>query len=137
MDQEIATRAAHLRSLSGLTTIQLASIFGVSRQSYQMWLKGDMPRGATLLRFLAVVGLIDEAAERFPDPASLRIWLLTPVSPGGKIPLDFLQAQQYDTFRGFLLRQSIRQWPRPSLSERERARLMEQEFGHLTWREEV
>lgn len=135
MDQEIATRATHLHSLCGLSMTRLASVFGVSRQTYYNWEHGERPHEAKRLHFFAVVTCMDEAAERFPDPAAFCHWLLTPVSPGGKIPLELLQAQQYSAFRGFLLRQNVRQWPRPLFSERER--VMEQEFGHLTWREEA
>ena len=54
---------------------------------------------------LEVLPLLEEAIERLGSPAATNTWLLTPVSPGGKKPIDYLEMRQYSIFRGFLLRQ--------------------------------
>ena len=53
---------------------------------------------------LEVLPLLEEATQRFGSPTASKTWLLTPVTPGGKTPLDYLAARQYTIFRGFLLR---------------------------------
>ncbi len=53
---------------------------------------------------LEVLPLLEEAIERLGSPTATNTWLLTPVSLGGKTPLDYLAARQYTIFRGFLLR---------------------------------
>ncbi len=53
---------------------------------------------------LEVLPLIEEATQRLGSPAATKTWLLTPVTPGGKTPLDYLATRQYTIFRGFLLR---------------------------------
>ncbi len=47
---------------------------------------------------------LEEAAQRFGSPSAMNTWLLTPVSPGSKKPIEYLSTRQYNTFRGFLLR---------------------------------
>ncbi len=54
---------------------------------------------------LEVLPLLEEAIERLGSPTATNTWLLTPVSPGGKKPIDYLETRQYSIFRGFLLRQ--------------------------------
>jgi hypothetical protein len=53
---------------------------------------------------LEILPLIEETRERLGSTEAIRTWLLTPVSPGGKKPLDYLTEQQYELFRGFLLK---------------------------------
>ncbi len=53
--------------------------------------------------FLEVLPLLEEATQRLGGPTATNAWLLTPVSPGGKTPLDYLAMRQYTIFRGFLL----------------------------------
>jgi hypothetical protein len=53
---------------------------------------------------LEVLPLIEETTQRLVSPAATKTWLLTPLSPGGKTPLDYLAARHYSIFRGFLLR---------------------------------
>lgn len=53
---------------------------------------------------LEALPLLEEAIERLGSPTATKTWLLTPVTPGGKTPLDYLTAWQYTIFRGFLLR---------------------------------
>ena len=53
---------------------------------------------------LEVLPLLEEATQRLGGPAATKTWLLTPVIPGGKTPLDYLAERQYTIFRGFLLR---------------------------------
>jgi hypothetical protein len=97
------TAAARLRELAGLDAGRLADIFGVSRITYQNWVSGSTPQGTRGEHLLEVLALVEEAASHFGSPRATRDWLLMPVSPGGKKPVDYLAAQQYDTFRGFLL----------------------------------
>ncbi len=48
--------------------------------------------------------LVEEALQRLGSPSALSTWLLTPVTSGGKNPIEYLSTGQYDIFRGFLLR---------------------------------
>ena len=50
------------------------------------------------------VALINEARQRFSNPDALNTWLLTPITPAGKRPIDYLIAGEYALFRSFLLR---------------------------------
>jgi len=52
---------------------------------------------------LEVLPLLEEAAQRLGSSSATNTWLLTPVSPGGKKPIEYLSTRQYNTFRGFLL----------------------------------
>ncbi len=54
---------------------------------------------------LEVLPLMEEALQRLGTSNALSTWLLTPVSPVGKKPIEYLSSRQYNTFRGFLLRQ--------------------------------
>ncbi len=51
-----------------------------------------------------LLALMEEATQRLGSPSAANAWLLTPVSPGGKRPIDYLAERQYTIFRGFLLR---------------------------------
>ena len=53
---------------------------------------------------LEILPLIEEAFQRLGSPKAVNTWLLTPVSPGEKKPIEYLSSRQYSTFRGFLLR---------------------------------
>jgi transcriptional regulator with XRE-family HTH domain len=97
-------QAEHLRVISGLTIERLAEIFGVSRTTYHKWLAGSSLHEAHREHFLEVLPLIEEAAQRLGSPNATSTWLLTPVSPGGKKPIDYLAEREYSIFRGFLLR---------------------------------
>ncbi len=56
---------------------------------------------------LEILPLIEESTHRLDNPTATNTWLLTPVTPGGKTPLDYLETRQYSIFRGFLLRKRI------------------------------
>jgi len=47
--------------------------------------------------------LMSEALQRLGSQEALNTWLLTPVSPGVKSPIDYLNERQYTIFHGFLL----------------------------------
>lgn len=94
-----------LHEASGLTLGKLTYIFGVSRVSLHKWLGGKPCTLAHKEHILEVSILIKEAAERKGSPQEVAIWLLTPVSSGGKKPIAYLAERQYDVFRGFLLRE--------------------------------
>lgn len=53
---------------------------------------------------LEVLPLLEEAIARLSSPTSTKTWLITPVTPEGKRPIDYLATRQYYIFRGFLLR---------------------------------
>jgi len=99
-----ARQAERLREVSGLTMERLAEIFSVSRMTYHKWLRGYLLNDAHREHLLEVLPLVEEAAKRLGSPQSVSNWLLTPVSPGGKKPVDYLQEKRYAMFRGFLLR---------------------------------
>jgi DNA-binding transcriptional regulator YiaG len=97
-------QAERLREVSGLKVERLAEIFDVSRTTYHKWISGSPPHDAHREHLLEVVSLVEEAAQRLGSPSATNTWLLTPVSPGGKKPIEYLSSRQYNTFRGFLLR---------------------------------
>ena len=101
------TPAARLREISALDAGRLAMIFGVSRATYQHWISGSTPRGPRRDHLLRVLSLVEEVAEHFGSGDRSATWLLAPVSPEGRTPVEFLRHRQYATFRGFLLRVPI------------------------------
>jgi transcriptional regulator with XRE-family HTH domain len=96
--------AEHLQAISGLSIEHLAEIFGVSRTTYHKWLAGSPLHDTHREHLLEVLPLVEEASQRLGSPSALSAWLLTPVTPGGKKPIEYLSTRQYDIFRGFLLR---------------------------------
>jgi hypothetical protein len=56
-----------------------------------------------------LLALMEEATQRLGSPNAVNAWLLTPVSPGVKRPIDYLAERQYTIFRGFLLRERVGQ----------------------------
>jgi transcriptional regulator with XRE-family HTH domain len=102
MGQSAMQQAARLRTLSGLNTERIAGVLGVSRQTYHKWLTCHTLLEAHRDRLFEVLALVEEAHER--HGAETSNWLLTPVSPGGKKPVDYLTEREYIAFRGFLLR---------------------------------
>jgi transcriptional regulator with XRE-family HTH domain len=105
IDKNFASvQAERLREISGLTIERLAEIFDVSRTTYYKWISGSPLHELHREHLLEVLPLIEEAVKRLGNPSSTSTWLLTPVSPGGKKPIDYLAARDYTIFRGFLLR---------------------------------
>ena len=94
-----------LRDLTHLTVNRLAAIFGVSRQAYYKWLTGYFSHSSHYEHMLEVLPLIEETSQRLGLPNTVRIWLLTPTTPGGKKPIEYLTEREYNTFRGFLLQE--------------------------------
>lgn len=101
----IAEQAMRLRELSGLEIELLADLFGVTRTTYHNWINGSSIRRKYRNHLLEVLPLVEEAAQRLGGGNALKAWLLTPVSPGGTKPIEYLAKRRYDIFRGFLLRQ--------------------------------
>ncbi len=100
----VSIQAKRLREISGLKVERLAEIFGVSRTTYNNWMSGSSLHDTHREHLLEVLSLVEEAAQRFGSPGALNTWLLTPVSPEGKKPIDYLATREYSIFRGFLLR---------------------------------
>lgn len=96
--------AERLKEISGLTVERLAEIFGVSRTTYYNWSTGSPLHNTHRNHLLEVLPLLEEANQRLGSSGTTNTWLLTPVSPGGKKPIDYLAEREYSTFRGFLLR---------------------------------
>ena len=99
----VSVQAERLREISGLKVERLAEIFGVSRTTYYKWLSGSPLHDIHREHLLEVLPLMEEVANRLGSPIATNNWLLTPVSPGGKKPIDYLAMRQYSIFRGFLL----------------------------------
>lgn len=99
-----SVQAEHLREISGLTIERIAEVFDVSRITYHKWISGSPLRDAHREHLLEVLPLMEQAAQRLGSPHATSTWLLTPVSPGGKKPIDYLAEREYALFRGFLLR---------------------------------
>lgn len=102
---EITDLANSLREISGLDVESLAQIFHVSRVTYHRWLRGLPLSKRHRDYILEILPLIEEAAQRLGSPKAVSTWLLTPVSSGGKKPIQYLAEKHYDLFRGFLLHQ--------------------------------
>lgn len=143
----VATQAERLRAISGLKTERLAEIFPVSRTTYQYWLTGaKAPHEMHREQLLEILSLMEEAIQRLGTPSAVSNWLLTPVSSGGKKPIEYLKAQQYSAFRGFLLqvrtgREAFRPYTQPSRVRFERSK-EDIEYGlerlrPNTWKEEA
>lgn len=98
-----SVQAEHLREISGLTMERLADIFDVSRTTYHKWINGYPLRDTHREHLLEILPLMEEAAQRLGTPNATSTWLLTPVSPGGKKPVEYLAVREYTLFRGFLL----------------------------------
>jgi transcriptional regulator with XRE-family HTH domain len=103
--QEITDLANRLRQSSGLDVESLAQIFKVSRVTYHRWLRGLPVSKRHHDYILEILPLIEEAAQRLGSPEAVSTWLLTPISSGGKKPIEYLAEKHYDLFRGFLLHQ--------------------------------
>jgi DNA-binding XRE family transcriptional regulator len=99
-----------IQSLSGLSQVQLASLFGVTRQALYKWLKGYPCITKHKEHILDVSVCIKDAHQRLGSSQALNCWLLTPTSPGGAKPLTYLSERRYDVFQGFLLRASAPSW---------------------------
>ena len=102
-------QSRRLREISGLTVEQLADIFGVSRTTYHKWMDDSPLSERHKEHFLEVLPLVEEALQRLGSASAVNTWLLTPVSFGGKKPIEYLSSRHYNTFRGFLLRQGVDQ----------------------------
>jgi transcriptional regulator with XRE-family HTH domain len=99
-----SAQAKRLRKISSLKIERLAEIFGVSRTTYYKWIAGSTLHDEHREQLLEVLPLVEEALQRLGGPNATSDWLLTPVSPGGKKPIDYLAEREYSIFRGFLLR---------------------------------
>ena len=99
-----SVQAKRLREISGLTIKRIVEIFDISPTTYHEWISGSGLHDSHREHLLAVLPLMEQAAQRLGSPHATSTWLLTPVSPGGKKPLDYLAKKEYDLFRGFLLR---------------------------------
>ena len=99
-----SVQAERLREISGLTIKRIVEIFGISPTTYHKWISGFPLRDAHREHLLEVLSLMELAVQRLGSLHATSTWLLTPVSPGGKKPLDYLAEREYELFRGFLLR---------------------------------
>ena len=99
-----SAQAERLREIAGLTVRHLANVFGVSRTTYSKWLSGSPLHSTHREHLLEVLSFIEEAVQHLGSSSATNTWLLTPVSPGGKKPIEYLAEREYAAFRGFLLR---------------------------------
>jgi hypothetical protein len=97
-------QAWRLREISGLKIEHLAKIFGVSRTTYYKWIEGSSIHNGHRECLFEALALVEDANQCLGSVGATNAWLLTPVSPGGKKPLDYLAEREYAIFRGFLLR---------------------------------
>jgi transcriptional regulator with XRE-family HTH domain len=124
----VSAQAEYIRAISGLRTERLAEIFTVTRTTYQNWLTGAItPHESHREHLLEVLPLVEEASQRLGSSSAVSSWLLTPVSSGGKKPIDYLKARQYSAFRGFLLqvstgREILRSFIQPDRTRFERSK---------------
>jgi hypothetical protein len=113
--------ADELRTLTGLSPQLLGNLFGVSRTTYYKWIEGATPRDTKYSHLLEVLSHVRDVSGRIAPFADLAPWLRTPVSPGGRSPLDYLRDRRYTAFRGFALRAASGEMalgvPRPALRD--------------------
>jgi transcriptional regulator with XRE-family HTH domain len=91
--EETAKLVLELRSRSGLTWDQMASVFGVDRRSVHFWASGramNSVNAERLGRALAAVARIDQG-----DPTATRALLITPRADG-RVPLDMLREGRFE-----------------------------------------
>jgi transcriptional regulator with XRE-family HTH domain len=98
------TTAEELRLVSGLTSAQLALMIGVSRTTYSNWVNGSPPRESHFKHLAEALAHVKDARRRLGEGGDVASWLRSPVSPGGKTPLQYLGERRFSTFRGLLLR---------------------------------
>jgi hypothetical protein len=93
-----------LKALASLTDDELASLFDVSRGNVQGWLhRGQGMRRHRQRHLLNTLAVIEDSSQRLNgDPQALHHLLLTPASPSGRTPFDYLVQRQYRTARGYL-----------------------------------
>src|SRR5262249_46149222 len=96
--------AEELREASGLQPGKLADLFGVSRATFYKWMQGATPRDLRFQHLWAVLAHVTESPRRLSMSTDLRLWLRTPISAGGRTPLDFLREKRFSAFRGLLVR---------------------------------
>jgi hypothetical protein len=96
--------AEELRTISGLAPGKLADFFGVSRTTYYKWITGATPRDSRFQQLVDVLAHTKDAQRKLPPSIELSAWLRTPISPGGRSPLDLLRERRFSTFRGLLVR---------------------------------
>jgi len=102
--QPAATPAEELRSITRLAPAILARIFGVSRSMYYRWVEGAIPRDERFQHLLDVLTHVKDAEKKLPSSIDFTAWLRTPISPGGRNPLDLLERKRFSTFRGLIVR---------------------------------
>jgi transcriptional regulator with XRE-family HTH domain len=132
-----------LRDLSKLDASRLGELVGVSRTTYQAWLKGSKPRGKKLELVGRLLSLMEEATE-VRGTADLDVWLRTPVEAGGPSPFDLLKEGRYRAFRGLAHRIPIEERMMRRSSVRSRTRGISQgewsrraeRVARTTWVEE-
>lgn len=101
---ENPTAAEELRALSRLTPQQLAQVFGVSRTTFYNWMEGATPREETFTHLMEALNHIKDAKKKLDGIVDLSTWLRTPISGGGKSPLQYIKDQQFSVFRGLVVR---------------------------------
>lgn len=90
---DTAKLVLELRSRSGLTWDQMASVFGVDRRSVHFWASGramNATNAERLGRALAAVARVD-----LGDPTATRALLITPRADG-RVPLDMLREGRFE-----------------------------------------
>lgn len=102
--EEALTPAEELRSISGLSPALLGGLFGVSRTTFYNWMEGSVPRDARFQHLVDVLSHVKEAQRKLSPSLDVAAWLRTPISPGGRSPLDLLEQKRFSTFRGLLVR---------------------------------
>ncbi len=93
-----------LKQMASLTDAEVARLFAVSRSNVQGWLhRGQGMHSARQHRLLEILKVLEDAYRRLgEDEQSLRQALLTPVSPEGQTPFDYLAQGRYLVARGYL-----------------------------------
>jgi hypothetical protein len=99
-----AQAVENIRAASGLPLNRVSDLLGVSRPTLYKWREGITPRGRAREHLFRTAQLLEDAAGRLGDAASVSSWLLTPISSSGQTPFELLRDKRYDMFRGFLLR---------------------------------
>ena|SRR5579859_3729001 len=102
--ENTSMQSEQLQEISGLKIEHLTKIFGVSQTTYYKWIDGSLLDDRHREHLLEVLALVEDANQCLGSSGATNTWLLTPVSPDGKKPIDYLAEREYSIFRSFLLR---------------------------------
>lgn len=113
------TRPLHLaaideiRNATGLSNDDTSKLLGVSRQTLNLWNRGNAISIAHRSRVLAVHDILERAKARHATREQLLSWLYAPCEPSGRTPAVLLSAGELDQARFYSVASSSPGLPVP------------------------